>query len=222
MGAAMNPALSDLPKRVRRRKRAGGDYRQALVDFIRANARPPDKFSHQRRVYALAKELARGVACDDDVIFAAVWLHDLGVFVGRRPESPAALAAWDSVAYACREAPKALRRFGFPREKIPAVLEVIRSHLPSSRPLSAEGWVVRDADILDQLGAVGILRTVSKVGRDTRFIRFSDALAYLSRRAEQLPTLLHSAAARRLARPRIRVLKAFLAAAKAEAGGIEW
>jgi uncharacterized protein len=192
------------------------------VDFIRTNARPPDKFSHQARVYALAKELARGLACDDDVVFAAVWLHDLGVFIGRRPENPAALPAWDHVAYACQEAPKALRRLGFPPEKIPAVLEVIRSHLPSGRPVSLEGWVVRDADILEQLGAVGILRTVSKVGRDTRFVRFSDALAHLRRQAEQLPALLHSASARRLARPRLRVLEAFLAAAQAEGGGIEW
>jgi len=217
----VKPKLRDLPKRVGR-KGAGGDYRRALVDFIRANAKPPDKFSHQGRLYALAKELGRGLACDDDVVFAAVWLHDLGVFIGRRPQSPSALAAWDHVAYACQEAPKALRRCGFPPEKIPAVLEVIRAHVPSGRPVSLEGWVVRDADMLEQLGAVGILRTVSKVGRDTRFIRFSDALAYLHRQAEQLPALLHFAAARRLARQRLRVLKAFLAAAEAEAGGVEW
>ncbi|HXP59179.1 MAG TPA: HD domain-containing protein [Dongiaceae bacterium] len=198
------------------------DYRPALVDFIRRNAKPPDKFSHQARLYALAKQLARGRACDDDVVFAAVWLHDLGVFIGRRPETPAALAAWDHVAYACREAPKVLRRLGFPPEKIPAVLEVIRSHLPSARPVSLEGWLVRDADILEQLGAVGILRTVSKVGRDTRFIRFSDALACLRRQADQLPARLHFPAARRLARRRVRVLKAFLAAAEAEAAGLEW
>ena len=197
-------------------------YRPALVDFIRRNAKPPDKFSHQARLYALAKMLARGRACDDDVVFAAVWLHDLGVFIGRRPQTPAALAAWDHVAYACREAPKVLRRLGFPPEKIPAVLEVIRSHLPSARPVSLEGWLVRDADILEQLGAVGILRTVSKVGRDTRFIRFSDALAFLRRQADQLPALLHFPAARCLARRRVRVLRTFLSAAEAEAGGLEW
>ncbi len=197
-------------------------YRATLVEFIRRNAKPVDKFSHQARLYAQAKRLAQGRAYDDDVVFAAVWLHDLGVFIGRRPESPAALRAWDHIAYACRLAPGILRRGGFPAEKIPHVVEVIRTHLPSSQPASFEGWLVRDADILERLGAVGILRTVSKVGRDSRFVRFSDALAWLRRDAAQLPGLLRLASARRLARRRLRSLKAFLAAADAEAGGLEW
>jgi hypothetical protein len=29
-------------------------YRQAIVDYIRAQANPPDKFSHQPRLYWLA------------------------------------------------------------------------------------------------------------------------------------------------------------------------
>jgi uncharacterized protein len=196
-------------------------YRQAIADFIRTQAQPPDKFSHQPRLYALAKQVAGDQTFEDDVLFAAAWLHDLGVFIGHRPEDLAALAKWDNVAYAAKEAPALLKQFGFPAEKIPAVVEVIRTHLPCGKPTSFEGVLLRDADILEQLGAIGILRTASKVGRDTRFVRFADALNVLRRNGEQLPAQLQLPSARRLAEPRLKMLNAFLEAAQAESSGDE-
>src|SRR5215831_21135219 len=80
-------------------------YREAIAHYIKENAKPPDKFSHQPRLYRLARQLAEGKAYDDDVVYAAAWMHDLGVFVGHRPEDPAALASWDNVAYALQQAP---------------------------------------------------------------------------------------------------------------------
>lgn len=197
------------------------DYRQAIADYVRANANPRDRFSHQPRIYQLAKRLAEEQPFDDDVLYAAAWLHDIGVFIGHRPEDPSALAAWDNIAYAVEEVPKLLQQFGFPVEKIPAVVEVIRTHLPSGKPTSFEGALLRDADILEQLGAIGILRNVSKVGRDTRFAQFEDAIRVLRKNVEQLPSQLQLASARRLAEPRLKILKAFLEAAEAEAGGVE-
>ena len=197
-------------------------YRQAIEDYIRANAQPPDKFSHQPRLYQLARRLAGDRPLDDDVLHAAAWLHDLGVFVGHRPEDVAALAVWDHVAYAVKMVPPLLEQWGFPAGRIPAVLEVIRTHLPSARPTCFEGTLMRDADLLEQLGAVAILRTVSKVGRDTRFVRFADALRVLRRNAEQLPALLELDTARHLAEPRVAVLRTFLVTAETEAAGIEF
>jgi len=196
-------------------------YRQAIADYIRAQAQPPDKFSHQPRLYQLAKRLAESQPYDDDVLYAAAWLHDLGVFIGHRPEDPIALAAWDHVAYACREAPQVLNRLGFPEAKIPAVVDAIRTHVPSGRPTTFEGTLLRDADLLEQLGAIAILRTVSKVGRDTRFVRHGDAVRVLSRNLEESPGQLQLASARRLAAPRVEVLRAFLRAAESEADGNE-
>jgi uncharacterized protein len=196
-------------------------YREAMVEYIRAQAQPPDKFSHQPRLYRLAKRLAEGQPYDDDVLFAAAWMHDLGVFIGHRPEDPAALAAWDHVAYAARQVPPILNQLGFPKGKIAAAIDVIRTHLPSTKPTSFEGTLLRDADILEQLGAIAVLRTVSKVGRDTRFVRYGDAVRVLRRNVEELPAQLELASARRLAAPRAEALKAFLAAAEAEADGNE-
>jgi len=192
------------------------DFRPALVEYIRAQVKPVDKFSHQPRLYELTREIGTGQRYDDDVVFAAVWLHDLGVFVGHRPEDPADLAAWDCVAYAMHQTPEILARFGFPPGKIPAVVETIRTHQPQENPSTIEGIIVRDADILEQLGAVTILRTVCKIGRDTRFTTFPDALHVLQRNAETLPGQLKLPRARELAEPRLHVLRAFLAAAERE------
>src|SRR3989441_12904027 len=198
-------------------KRLG--YRKAISDYIRANAKPPEKFSHQPRLYRLATQLAEGQPFDDDVLFAAAWLHDLGVFIGHRPENLAALKKWINVIYAVKKAPALLKRFGFPAQKIPAVLETIRTHLPSVKPTSFEGTLLRDADILEQLGAIAILRTVSKIGRDTRFIVFEDALRVLRCNAELLPNQLQLESARRQAKPRVKILQAFLEATATESNG---
>jgi uncharacterized protein len=192
------------------------DFRTAVVEYIREQARPVDKFSHQERLYALTQEVGAGQEYDDDVVFAAAWMHDLGVFIGHRPEDLAALAKWDSLAYAVARTPALLQSLGFPGKKIPLVVEAIRGHQPGGNPTTIEGNIVRDADILEQLGAAGILRNVCKIGRDTRFHTFPDVLRLLQKNLETLPAQLHLPAARELAGPRVQVLKSFLDAAGAE------
>ena len=184
--------------------------------YIREQARPVDKFSHQPRLYELTREIGADRRYDGDVVFAAVWLHDLGVFVGHRPEEPEALAKWDCVAYAMERTPEILTRFGFPAGKIPAVVAAIRTHQPQENPATIEGVIVRDADILEQLGAVTVLRTVCKIGRDTRFKTFPDALRVLQKNSETLPGQLKLPASQKLAGPRLQVLQQFLEAAQAE------
>lgn len=194
-------------------------YRRAIMDYIGAQARPVDKLSHQPRLYRLATEVGQGLGFDDEVVFAAAWLHDLGVFIGHRPEEPAALVRWDCTAYAMREAPALLAQFGFPTGKIPAVVEAIRTHQPAAEPTTLEGTLLRDADLLEQLGAIAVLRTVSKVGRDTRFLTFRDALAALQRQADTLLAKLRLPRARQLAQARVESLRSFLAAVQSEADG---
>jgi uncharacterized protein len=189
-----------------------------LRDLIWEQAKPVDKFGHQPRLEALIESVGAGFDYDRDVVLAAAWLHDLGVFIGNRPEDPEQLARWDHVAYACEHAPQILREAGFPESKIPAVLQVIREHQPKDEPTSMEATILRDADILEQLGAIGILRTVSKVGRDTRFPRFTDALAALRRNLEHLPGHIRLHTTRRLAEPRILVLQSFVTAVDDESG----
>jgi uncharacterized protein len=195
------------------------DFRTALMDFIRREAKPVEKFGHQPRLYALTRQIAWDLKYDDDVVFAAAWLHDLGVFVGHRPEDPAELAKWDHVRYTCERAPQILADAGFPAEKVQAVITVVREHQPHDQPTSIESTVLRDADILEQLGGIGILRTVCKVGRDTRYSTFTDAIETLRKNLQVLPGKIHLENAKRLAEPRIAALKSFLEAIDSESAG---
>lgn len=193
-------------------------YRQLLDNRLRNEARPVDKYGHQPRLYALTRLVGEGLQYNDEVVFAAAYLHDLGVFVGHRPEDPEQLAGWDHVAYAVREAPAILREVGFPEKLIPAVLQVIETHQPGDTPRSVEAEVLRDGDILEQLGAVGILRAVAKVGRDTRYPIFTPAIVFLRRSLETLPGAIRLPTTKALAEPKIALLRAFLDGVNAEAG----
>lgn len=197
-------------------------FRNQLEQYLHSEAKPAYKFSHQPRLYALTQQIAKLItptpAFDDDIVFAAAYLHDLGVFIGHRPEEPKALATWDHIAYACDRAPALLISMDFPAEKIPAVLDCIREHLPNAIPHTFEATLLRDADILEQLGAIGILRTAAKLDSDTRFHLLSDVRASLRRTLTTLPPLIHLEATRTLAAPRIATLEAFLTALDAESG----
>jgi uncharacterized protein len=190
-----------------------------LRAYIGHNASPPHKFGHQPRLYLLTLQIGEGLIYDDDIVYAAAWLHDLGVFIGHRPEDPALLPAWDHVGYTTAKAPALLRSLGFPGEKIDGVLDVVRTHQPQDEPQSIEGTIVRDADILEQLGAIGILRTASKLGSDNRFTQFADAERSLTQASHALPAKIRLETTQRLAAPRIALLQEYLAALKDEGLG---
>jgi uncharacterized protein len=193
-------------------------YREAIASYVATQAKPREKFGHQPRLYALTQAVGQGFSYDDDVVYAAVWLHDLGVFTGHRPEDLEQLKKWDNTKYAMEQTPGLLARLGFPADKIGAVVETIRTHQPAFDPQSIEGKILHDADILEQLGAVGILRTVCKVGRDTRFEDFTSVTKSLERALNELPEKLMLETARNLAEPRIKILRDFLEGVDREAG----
>jgi uncharacterized protein len=197
-------------------------FRSALQQYLEVNANPQHKYGHQPRLYALTQQIGVGLdpalAYDDDVVYAAVWLHDLGVFIGHRPESDVALKTWDHVAYITERAPGILTEAGFPTEKIPAVLEVIRTHQPHDTPTTLEATIARDADILEQLGAIGITRTLAKLGSDTRFHTFTDARNALKKQLDTLPGKLHLEASKTLAAPKLRIMQAFIDSLESEGG----
>jgi uncharacterized protein len=211
----MNPTVRDTKSGTD----AGYNFRSALAEYVRSQAMPVDKLGHQPRLYALTQLVGQGLAYDDDVVYAAAWLHDLGVFIGHRPEDPVELARWDNVAYAMKQAPAALLQSGFPTTKVAQVVEAIRTHQPHLSPSAMEGTILRDADILEQLGAIGILRVAAKIGRDTRYPTFTDAATTLRKALAELPGNLHLDAAKALARPRVALLQGFLEELDQEAHG---
>ncbi|SDF99299.1 HD domain-containing protein [Terriglobus roseus] len=197
-------------------------WRGAIVRRIRIEALPPEKFSHQARLYALTRQIAASFTepVDDDVLFGATWVHDLGVFLGHRPSEPEALKRWNSTAYTVAHAGAVLRECGFPEEKIAAAVECIRTHEAHGEPTTIEGTILRDADLLEQLGAVAVMRTTAKIAQDTRFITFADATRSLEKALATVPPQIRLEKAKELAAPRIAALRSFLDSLQQESGGL--
>jgi len=140
--------------------------------------------------------------------------------MGHRPSDPAELARWDHVPFTVARSRELLAGWGFPAEKLDAVAEAIRTHQPNDEPDSTEAILLRDADILEQLGAVGALRALVKIGRDTRFPTYTSVLPVLRKAANELPGKLRLKAARELAAPRVEFLQLLIARIEEESDGM--
>jgi HD superfamily phosphodiesterase len=111
-------------------------------------------YSHNMRDYALARELAAAdhATLDDDVLFAAAYLHDIAAF------PPWAKEKVDHSDVAADLIDTILKGTGFPMTKVDAVRGAIRTHMYYRDPVGPEALYLHDADALDWLGAIGVAR----------------------------------------------------------------
>jgi HD superfamily phosphodiesterase len=136
------------------------DWRASVREFAAKHFKNPAwGYSHCLRDYALARTLAAAdhAALDDDVLFAASYLHDMAAFKPWENEkldhSDVAADAVDTV----------LKGTGFPMAKIDAVRGAIRTHMYYRDPSGPEALYLHDADALDWLGAIGVARVTALV-----------------------------------------------------------
>lgn len=116
---------------------------QYVKDF--SSGRIASGFNHCNRIYHLARELDVN-DYDDDVLYAACFLHDIVVGVENTVESSAL------------KAEQLLHEASFPAEKISKVIECINTHNPGMNPELVEAKLLHDANLLDSLGAIGMVR----------------------------------------------------------------
>jgi uncharacterized protein len=116
-------------------------------------------YSHARRDYQLARELAAAdhVTLDDDILYAAAYLHDMAAF------EPWQKSGVDNADQAAAIVDSVLKNTGFPMKKIEAVRGAIRTHMFDRNPVGSEALYLHDADALDWLGAIGVARVFSLV-----------------------------------------------------------
>jgi uncharacterized protein len=135
-----------------------------MRDEVRERARPYfdgaspcHDWQHVRRVAQMAETLAEEYDVDEEVLFAAVWLHD----VGRAKEDRGEIE--DHAEWGATEADQILTDLGASDETISAVQNCIRAHRYSNdvEPETREAEILCDADNLDAIGAVGIARCFS-------------------------------------------------------------
>ena len=130
---------------------AAETWRDKVAAFAEKYLKHELFWSHSKRDYVLAKQLAAAdhVALDEDVIFAAAWLHDMGTV------PPFEEPKKDHADVGATKIDIALAGTDFPKSKLEAVRAAIRTHNPDRIPVSAEARYLHDADILDNLGASG-------------------------------------------------------------------
>jgi len=195
----------------------GSDWRAALQSFAKANLKHPAwGYSHSTRDYELAKELAAAdaVAVDDDVLFAAAYLHDVAAFAPFR-------TAEDHQDVAANLVGSLLEGTGFPMKKIDAVRGAIRTHMYGRDPKGPEAIYLHDADALDWLGAIGVARVFGIVDPNGGTPDGPGAVKRLEDSLESVPPRIVSKAGKMRAEPRVRELKDFLKELRAESGDIK-
>ncbi len=121
---------------------------------------PVHGFDHIVRVYWMAERLARAERADLEIVRAAALLHDVRGGDTEGGDAGRAEHHLESADFARQ----VLLSEGWPEDRITAVQHCIRTHRfrgSSARPETVEAKVLFDADKLDVLGAIGVVRTVA-------------------------------------------------------------
>jgi uncharacterized protein len=147
--------------------------------------------AHSQRDYELTKKLAaeEGVTVDDDALYAAAYLHDMG---GIPPYAVPGVDHGDRSIQLCDSI---LRDAGFPMEKAALVKDIIDHHQYYRPADTLEVSILfRDADILDFMGAIDVARIVSLTTREKFVPDLPAAIKVLRGQMVSMPKLLRSAA----------------------------
>ncbi len=164
--------------------------------------------NHTRRLLHLVDIVGRGMTYNEEAVWLAAHMHDWGAYAPwSQPGVDHALRSVQVVEpfLTERQCPVALKEL---------VLECIALHHTGGSDRSLEAVLLRDADVLDFLGVVGILRDFSKSPRDLR-----KAYDTVRQRRGKLPALLHLESARELAAQRLGEMDSLLQQFEAESFG---
>jgi uncharacterized protein len=184
------------------------DWRVTVREFAAQHFKNPAwGYSHCLRDYALAKDLAAAdhVAIDDDVLFAAAYLHDIAAF------APWEDTKADHSDVGARVVDTVLKGTGFPMAKIDAVRGAIRTHMYYRDPVGPEALYLHDADALDWLGAIGAARIIALVDPNGGKPDAPKAVAMLVDNLNKVPARVLSPAGRARVPERKAELEKFLA-----------
>lgn len=183
-------------------------------------------FVHIHRVIANCRRIGATVGADLNLLLPAAILHDVVNLPKNHPERAQASAM------AAQKSKQLLEDVGYSKDEIQKISEIIVEHSYSlgKKPSSIESAVLQDADKLDALGAIGIMRTVtcgSQFGasyyeprdpwaehRDLKDKNFT--IDHFFTKLFKLPDLMNTEAAKQEAHARADFMKSFLGQLKSE------
>lgn len=185
------------------------NWRDKLIHFMEEHKKPEWRYAHSYRIYHMAKYLDVENKCDEEILFAVAMLHDIGAY----PEY--AQDGVDHPVTSRKFAEQFLHEIEFPSFKIKVTLEAIGKHMFSSEVgESVEAIVVRDADILDFLGIIGVARSFLKTQHDIK-----SGYEELKTLSQMLPDLTVTEKARLIANERKKEIEVFLEGLRSETFG---
>jgi uncharacterized protein len=135
-----------------------------LIEYVKEKhtGHPFAGFDHVERVHQICLELAKGLEVDEELLRTAAYLHDIAVpvFGAERHNERAAEVAADL-----------LEEIGFPATKKAPLFEAIHTHTRyyETNPQTVEAKILKDADGIDYIGTVGILRGVVRSLRNKSY-----------------------------------------------------
>ena len=186
---------------------AEGVWRDTVRQFAAEHFKNPAwGFSHSARDYALARELAATdhVAVDDDILFAAAYLHDMAAF---KPWEDDKLDHSDVGSQAIDVV---LKGSDFPMAKLDAVRAAIRTHMYYRDPVGPEAIYLHDADALDWLGVIGVARIFALVDPNGGAMTAPDAVKSIEDNLVKVPPRVVSKAGRARIAARVAEERQFL------------
>jgi len=164
--------------------------------------------NHARRLLHLISIIGEGMQFNQEVVWLAAYLHDWGAY------SPWAQAGVDHALRSRQVAQEFLTERDAPAELLQPVLECIESHHLGDPNRRIEAVLLSDADALDFLGAVGILRDVARKPRDLR-----GAYQAIKNRRQKLPQMICLDKTKEIAQKRIEEMDAIIKTFEEETNG---
>jgi uncharacterized protein len=135
---------------------------------------PGHDWAHIKRVVKAATKIAEAEKADLAVVIPAAYLHDIVNIPKNHPERSRASEL------AAEKAVRMLKETGYDETKLAGIYTAILEHSWSRglKPSTLEAAIVQDADRLDALGAIGVLRcTAVNVQMGSAFYNPEDVLA---------------------------------------------
>lgn len=196
---------------------------QNLISLVKPFYNSPDPahdWAHIGRVAQVAKEMALELNANLECVLAGVYCHDLVNLPKDHPDRK------NASIMAAEKAQPLLEESGFKEDEIQIIKKAIIEHSFSKglKPSCIEAAIVQDADRLDALGAIGILRCAAvNTQMNARFYDPFDPLAEMRELNDKsfmidhyfvklfkLPDLMNTESGKKLAQKRVQYMKSFL------------
>lgn len=192
-------------------------WRETVRKFAEEHFKNPAwGYSHCVRDYELARQLAAAdkVSLDDDVMFAAAYLHDMAAFAPWEKEGV------DHADEAAAIVDTVLKGTGFPMKKIDAVRGAIRTHMYERDPVGPEARYLHDADALDWLGAIGVARIIGLVDANGGKPTGPEVIPMLETNLKDVPGRVLTPAGKAMVPARTAELRQFLSDLRRESDNL--